>query len=407
MKAIDRYMARLIFVPLFGALIIASMLLVLDKMLRLFDFVATEGGPVRIVWRMLANMMPEYMSLGIPIGLTLGILMAFRKLALSSELDIFRAVGVGYTRLLRVPYYYAVALAVLNLAIVAYLQPYARYYYEELRFDLQSGALGASLKVGEFNKLGEGITLRIEQSDDNGAKLSGIFARIETGSGQTISATAERGQFLRTDDPQTMLLRLGNGTLIHESPKFASPRILTFTTQDLPIALPELERFRARGTSGEDNKERTLPELWRIGNDDGAAIKDRNAARAAFHYRVVEIAMMLLIPMLAVALAVPPKRSSSALGVIVSIVFLVTYHKINEYGQSVGALGIVDPALVIWGPFVLVAALILWMYHVAAHVPGGQPIGALDRGATKLAGWIKAIPKLVTRTPKRVVASAE
>ena len=95
MKAIDRYLARLIAVPLIGALVIASMLLVLDKMLRLFDFVATEGGPVRIVWRMLANMMPEYMSLGIPIGLTLGILMAFRKLALSSELDIFRAVGAG------------------------------------------------------------------------------------------------------------------------------------------------------------------------------------------------------------------------------------------------------------------------------------------------------------------------
>ena len=407
MKAIDRYMARLIFVPLFGALVIASMLLVLDKMLRLFDFVATEGGPVRIVWRMLANMMPEYMSLGIPIGLTLGILMAFRKLALSSELDIFRAVGVGYTRLLRVPYYYAVALAILNLGIVAYLQPYARYYYEELRFDLQSGALGASLKVGEFNKLGEGITLRIDQSDDNGAKLSGIFARIETGSGQTISATAERGQFLRTDDPETMLLRLGNGTLIHDSPKFDSPRILTFTTQDLPIALPALEQFRARGTSGEDNKERTLPELWRIGGDAGKSVQERNAARAAFHYRVVEIAMMLLIPLLAVALAVPPKRSSSALDVIVAIVFLVTYHKINEYGQSVGALGIVDPALVIWGPFVPVAMLILWMYHVAAHVPGGQPIGALDRGAAKLAGWFKAIPKLFARTPKRVVAPAE
>ncbi len=407
MKAIDRYMARLIAVPLFGALIIASMLLVLDKMLRLFDFVATEGGPVRIVWRMLANMMPEYMSLGIPIGLTLGILMAFRKLALSSELDIFRAVGVGYTRLLRVPYYFAIALAVLNLGIVAYLQPYARYYYEELRFDLQSGALGASLKVGEFNKLGEGITLRIDKSEDNGAKLTGIFARIETGSGQTVSATAERGQFLRTDDPETMLLRLGNGTLIHDSPKFASPRILTFATQDLPISLPALEAFRARGASGVDNKEKTLPELWRIGGDEAKPVADRNAARASFHYRVVEIAMMLLIPLLAVALAVPPKRSSSALGVSVAIVFLVTYHKINEYGQSVGALGIVDPALVIWGPFVPVAALILWMYHVAAHVPGGQPIGALDKAANKVAGWIKAIPKLFARKPKRVVAPAE
>ena len=61
------------------------MLLVLDTMLRLFDFVAQEGGPVSVVWRMLASLMPEYLSLGIPIGLMLGILLAFRKIALTTD----------------------------------------------------------------------------------------------------------------------------------------------------------------------------------------------------------------------------------------------------------------------------------------------------------------------------------
>ena len=74
--------------PLLATLAIAASLLLLDKMLTLFDFVAAEGGPVSVVWRMLANLMPEYLSLGIPIGLLLGILLAFRKLATSSELDI-------------------------------------------------------------------------------------------------------------------------------------------------------------------------------------------------------------------------------------------------------------------------------------------------------------------------------
>ena len=100
----DRYIAKLIAIPLFATLTIAAMLLLLDKMLRLFDFVASEGGPVSVVWRMLANLIPEYMSLGIPIGLMLGILLAFRKLALSSELDVMRAIGLSYGRLLRVPF---------------------------------------------------------------------------------------------------------------------------------------------------------------------------------------------------------------------------------------------------------------------------------------------------------------
>ena len=159
LSSTDRYIARLIALPLFSTLVIAAMLLVLDKMLRLFDFVAAEGGPVSVVWRMLANLLPEYLSLGIPIGLMLGILLAFRRLAMSSELDVLRGVGLGYGRLLRVPYIYAIALALVNLAIVGFVQPYARYAYEGLRFELRSGALGASIKVGEFTNMGKRIRL--------------------------------------------------------------------------------------------------------------------------------------------------------------------------------------------------------------------------------------------------------
>jgi lipopolysaccharide export system permease protein len=37
-----------------------------------------------------------------------------------------------------------------------------------------------------------------------------------------------------------------------------------------------------------------------------------------------------------------------------------------------------------WGPFVLFGAIIGWMYWRIAYVPGGQPIGALERFADTL-----------------------
>ncbi len=384
----DRYLAKLIAVPLFSTLVIAAMLLVLEKMLRLFDFVAAEGGPVSVVWRMLANLIPEYLSLGIPIGLLLGILLAFRQLALSSELDVLRAVGQGYGRLLRVPYIFTVALMLVNLALVGFIQPLSRYYYEELRFELRSGALGASIKVGEFNNLGNRMTLRIEESRDNGTKLSGIFVRAENKKSQTVSVTAETGQFLATDDPDTIILRLTNGVLVHDAPNYEKPRILSFSNHDLPIDLPDIESFRSRG--GKD-LEYTIPELVRVGLDEKRPLNERNESRANFHFRMVEVVMMLLLPLLAVALAVPPKRSSSALGVFLSIVMIVTYHKVNEYGEDIGALGLVDPVIALWLPFCLFAALIIWMYHVAAHVPGGQPIGALEKAFSKFGGVFKGL----------------
>jgi lipopolysaccharide export system permease protein len=366
------------------------MLLLLEKMLNLFDFVVNEGGPVSVVWRMLGNLIPEYLSLGIPIGVTLGILLGFRRLALSSELDALNSVGVGYGRMLRVPYILAAIFALINFGIVGFLQPYSRYAYEGLRFELRSGALGASIKVGEFTRIAERTTLRVEQSFDQGSDLRGVFVRAAQADGRSLAVSAARGQFLITDDPDIIILRLKNGTLVHDAPGTATPRVLTFVQHDLPVNLPAMESFRSRGS---ENLERTIPELWAQMRDPGTPAEDRQTSSAAFHRRMVQWIVMFVLPLLAVALAVPPKRSTSAIGVFLSVVILVTYHKVSEYGERMGAIGRVDPMLAQWVPFVLFTAMCVWFYHVLAHKPGGQPIGAVDRLFKKLGGLFKGLKK--------------
>ena len=396
LPAIDRYIFRLVLMPMLAVFLIAASLLVLDKMLKLFDFVATEGGPVSVVFRMLANLLPEYASLAIPLGLMLGILFAFRKLATSSELDVMRAVGLSYGRLLRVPYMMTAVLAGVNLLIVGYLQPYSRYYYEQLQFELRSGALGASIKVGEFTTLKDRMALRIEESEEDGHRLIGIFARVASPKGQVLTISAREGRFLALKDhPDTIILRLSDGQIIQDQPG-KTARVLSFSRHDLPIDLPAIEKFRQRGGK---EREYILPELLKIGWSDKASEEARNETRASLNYRMVEVVMMLLLPLLAVALAVPPKRSTSPLGVFVSIVMVVAYHKVNEYGQAVAALGRVSPWLALWGPFVLFALLIVWMYWRVAYVPGGQAIGALERLAARLGKWTRAIAARFNRKP--------
>lgn len=383
--------------PLLGTLVLAAMLLILDKMIRLFDFVINAGGPVSVVFEMLANMLPEYFSLGIPIGLLLGVLLAFRKLALSSELDALRGIGVGYTKMLKVPYMFAVALMILNIGIVGWLDPYGQYRYEGLRFDLRSGALGASIKVGEFNSFGSRMTLRIDESEQRGAKLKGIFTSVENKDGTRITATAQEGRFLGTDDPNTIIFRLQHGRLIQENPKFTMPRELVFQSYDLPVRMPNINAFRGRG---DDQTELTLPEIAkRAYGETHASPQQVLAARSNLNFRLVEVVMMLMLPLLAIALAVPPKRSSSALGIFVGIVMVVTYHKINQWAQGVGAQGRVVPEIALWVPFFAFVALIIWMYHVISNHPGGQPIGALEAAFAKLA---KAIRRLIPDRSKTV-----
>lgn len=388
LTALDRYIFKLVLVPMIAVFVIAASLLMLDKMLSLFDFVASEGGPIEIVFKMLANLLPEYASLAIPLGLMLGILFAFRRLALSSEIDVMRAVGLSYWRLLRVPYLMTLFMVALNFLIVGYLQPLAAYYYEELQYELRSGALGASIKVGEFTRLEDRVALRIEESRDDGRQLNGIFARLANDKGQVLSISAREGQFLASQESRdTIILRLSDGIIVHDEPGI-TPRVLTFSRNDLPIDLPAIDRFRDRGGK---EKEYILPELLEIGWNEGFSESVRDSSQAAFNFRMVEVVMMLLLPLLAVALAIPPKRSTSALGIFLSIIIVVAYHKVNEYGAALGAQDRVDPFLALWGPFVLFAAMIVWMYYKVAHVPGGQPIAALEVAFAKIG---KAIGKL-------------
>jgi len=401
LPAIDRYILRLVVVPMLGVFVLAASLLLLDKMLRLFDFVATEGGPIGVVFRMLASLIPEYASLAIPLGLLLGVLLAFRRLATTSELDTLRGVGLGYHRLLRMPYAITLVLVALNIALVFYIQPLSRYYYEQMEYELRSGALGASIKVGEFTTLKDRMALRIEESEDEGRQLKGIFARVANSKGQVLSISAREGAFLATrDSPDTIILRLTDGTIVQDTGN-ATPRVLSFTRHDLPIDLPRVEEFRARGDA---EREYILPELLSIGWNQKAPDIKRDASQASFHFRMVEVVMMLLMPLLAVALGIPPKRSTSAIGVFVSIVMVVAYHKVNQYAEDIAALGRFDPVLALWIPFGLFAMLILWMYYRVAYVPGGQAIGALETWFAKLT---KRLRKLFRRGERQSMALTE
>jgi lipopolysaccharide export system permease protein len=288
-----------------------------------------------------------------------------------------------------VPYVFAVPLMLINLGIVGYLEPYSHYRYEGLRFDLKSGALGAAIKVGEFNQLGKGLTLRIDRSENKGTRLHGIFVQMED-KGMAVAATAEHGRFLATDDPDTILFRLDKGRLVQDSPKFATPRALAFDVYDLPISLPMIDQFRGRG--GKKSDELYLHELWLRGYGGAATTpKQERSAQAALNFRLVEVVIMLMLPLLAVALAVPPKRSSSAIGIFVGIVAVVAYHKVNQYAEQAASQGRLDPILALWTPLIVMSALIWWMYHVLAHKPGGQPIAALERGAAKAAGALRRL----------------
>lgn len=393
MRRIDLYIVKQIIKPLLMTLGVAAMLLLLERMLRLFDFVVNQGGPVEVVFRLLGNLVPHYLGLALPIGLFLGILVAFRELSMSSELDAMQSSGVGLPRLMRPVMALSIFLMLIDFVLVGYIQPFSRYSYHGLMFDLRSGALGASVRVGEFVSIGRNIVLRIEESKNSGTELVGIFLERKLANGRTVVITADHGGFFSTPDQQNVILRLFDGRLVDTSPRQAMPRVLTFERQDLTIPLPSVEAFRARG---QEQLELTVHELWLASRDPTLTPGEHNRIVANLHWRLGHSLTFLILPLLAVALGVTNRRSGNSLGLFVGLTMIIVFNEVLEVGENMVADGRATPLMGIWSLFGLFALLALRFLYVRAFKVGGNPLYWIDLIVTIMTKPVKTVTRKVT-----------
>lgn len=386
---IDRYILRAVLTPLVLALCVAAMLLLLEQMLRLFDFVLAEQGPVDVVWRMLANLVPHYLGLALPLGVFLGIMLAFRNLSLSSELDALSSSGVSFKRMLRPVYALTLLLLVFDFLLVAYIQPYGRYQYKQIRFDVTSGAFGIRIKAGEFIDLSDGVIIRLGAINRETRRANDIFLEQTDSKGQKNTITARNGSLSVSPDLTVLNLALEDGLNLTLAPDGSEINALNFEKFDLTLDLPAIAAFRARG---EDAKEATFSELFTVVREGRTNHPERyNAYRAAFHWRILQPATFLILPILALAMGVTGRRRASNVKPILGIALLIGYHEIvEEWGQVLVAQGQLSPYISIWGVLVVFAALSFYLYT-----------DAID--SARKARWSQRLQS----TPVRVASTAQ
>ncbi|MCJ9430576.1 LptF/LptG family permease [Kordiimonas marina] len=396
MGSLDRYILKTAFVPMAMSLLVAALLLLLEQMLRLLDFVLNENGPVDVVWRMLAFLLPQYLSLALPLSLFLGAVLAYRKLSLSSEMDTMQATGMSHWRLLRPVYGLGVVMMLINFAILAYIQPYAQYGYQELRYELQAGLLGARVPAGKFVSVSKNVKLRIGTTADGGAELGDLFVAYRDKQGNRSTFTAEKGKFMRGPDPDSMVLRLEHGRQMVVRAGVDHPGVLNFELQDIVIPLPKATAFRARGA---EKHEATFGELISIlKNAQDKTSHSYREYRANFHYRLIHTLTFLALPFLAVAFGVTNRRQPSGAGPALGIFVIVLYHKLLEI-WAVGAVssGELSPWASMYPLFGVFSVFALALFYGVAEKPG---FNAVAYAEIVWAGTIGRVTKLFRRKPE-------
>lgn len=392
MSVLSRYVLIQTAKPMAATLVVALLVLMAERMLRVVDLVIGWRGSLFVIFEMLGYLMPHYMGLALPASFFIGILMTVNRLSRDGEIDAMMAAGTGLPQLIRPLIGASLLLVVLNFFLVGYIQPYSRYAYRAAVDAVTNASFLTLLQPNVFTTV-ERTTAMVEGMSEDKTEFDRVFLFTKAENGDEVAITAERGTMRGGEspgDPLRVDLEQGVQQALPqprpnadaEAPQAVTLRFRNFETT---MGGSRADRLEPRG---QDERELTLPELYRARGQILPNI-DPPEIEAELNGRLVRTMSIPLLPFLGVPLALGRRRTHRSYGLIIGLAALIAYNQVIRYGESVVDDGRISAAVGIWLPYLLFGVLSFRLYmHRAYKVPslaGGTRLDAvLDRLLARL-----------------------
>lgn len=370
MRTFDLYVLRQTMKPLAIALLVALLVLLIERMLRLLDTLLGAQGPVKLVLEIMTYLVPHYVGLALPISLLIGIMIAFNRLSRDGEIDALQCAGVNLARQSRAALLVAIGVAVITGITLGYLKPYGRYAYQGMIYTVTNAALQAFVQAGVFTPIGD-TTFLVQGIGREAGAFAGIFVH-QGGSNRSTVVTAREGALMRAPDDGLPMLRLFDGIRLTEDfEKARSPSsadgappagVLRFEELSMSLGDGRAPMFRARGV---DERELTMPELWQRRHAPPPGIRSSDMI-AEFNVRLARTISVPLLPLFGVPLALGRRRSDRSWGLVAGLLLLILYNQVLDVGKNMVESGEAGPVVGIWLPFIAFAAFSAWLFWRAS-----------------------------------------
>jgi lipopolysaccharide export system permease protein len=375
LRLLERYVLRLALKPMFGALAVVLAALLLERVLRLVDLLATAGAPVFLVFALSANLVPHYLGFALPAGFALGVFSAISRLSLGAELEAMLASGVSIPSVTRPLIALGCVLALVSVAVTGFIAPLSRYAYRDILNSGVSYAWRAHAPAATFISAKDGLTITADEVDKTGRQLTGVFIQNRENGVEVVTSSVS-GTLELTPDRTQIQLKLHNGVVVRD---FGAARPSTLRFQELVLdkkfAL-EAPPFRPRGGN---ERELTLTELW---SEMGAQPPSSplNELQAEFHSRIVRSLSLPFLPLLIVPLSMTLRRNTRFGNAAAAAVLMILFHNALQIGETFAHKGRAPAVVALWAPFLLYVAFSVWLFFTSTDRPGDTAVSrAIDR----------------------------
>jgi Predicted permeases len=369
-----RYLSREVLVTLSAVSAVLLVIIMSGRFIKYLAQAASGALDPGVLFMIMGFRLPGFLQLILPLGLFLGILLAYGRLYLESEMTVLAATGMSQQRLLAITMAPAALVALLVAWLSFSLAPQGATQFSLLINKQDAMTEFDTLVPGRFQALRDGtrITYTQEMTEDR-STLSGVFIsekRLSTDKSKDRGITvlvAEKGrQEVRPDGSRFLILE--NGYRYDGNPGQADYRAVKYDTYGAQLPKPDI--------SNDVSDREAIPSSELFGNDTPRYV-------AELQWRISLPILVFIVTLMAVPLARVNPRQGRYLKLLPAILLYMSYLTILIAVRGALEKGKLPLALGMWwvhGLFLLIGLGLFYWEPMRLKMASRRSVAEVARG---------------------------
>jgi len=360
MRTLDRYIFREVAVTCIAVTIVLLVILLSNQLARVLSQAAANDFPREVVFTLIALTSAGYLTVVVPVGFFLAIMLGLGRLYHESEMAAIQSCGVGPAGLFRPIGVLGAAIAALLIWLSFWAIPAATARAQQIRVEALRDAQFGALEPGRFRTFGGGkIVFYAERVDDNRvlhnvnvfvdhSEEPGSAGRMEI----WVATRAEQRGAGQAD--QTFILY--DGRRYEGVPGSGEFRVIQFAEGGIPIRLGELN-----GTASKAELKPTRELLRSSDPADAAELQSRISSPI--------LALVLMVLAVPLARLRPRQGRFARIGIAILVYFV--YSLLLDAARTWVEDRTVPELVGIWWVHAIALCVGLWL--LVRENPPGRP----------------------------------
>jgi lipopolysaccharide export system permease protein len=353
LRIVDRYLARELLVSFLAATLILLLVTVGATLADLMSKIAHGRVAADLLFALIALRTVDSLTLLVPLGVFLGVQIAYGRLYRESEMAVFAASGLAVTGLLRPLLLMALPLTVVMAFISFWLAPAAIREAQTLQEEASRSLIVAGLEPGRFVELpnNDGV-MYVEGMNGDGTKFTKMFvaserANANDGSTTLNVITATDGELFHDANGAERYLGLNNGFRVEGVIGQDNYRLMRYQRNDIKMQDNDNDNTP-------DSVKRSAPTSELLASND-------IVQRAELQWRLAAPLSVIVLVLLALPLAKSSPREPRYARLLIALLAWLLYYSCLAIGRSKISQGDLNPLIGFWWVQIPTAATGLFM----------------------------------------------